>query len=81
MTGNDRSPVLPMDRVIAHELEIIGSHGIQAHRYPELFAMIEAGKLNPGKLIGRTISLEDSLSELPSMNTFRGTGITVIDRF
>ncbi|MGI9317430.1 MAG: zinc-dependent alcohol dehydrogenase family protein, partial [bacterium] len=81
MLGDVRSPTLPMDRVIADELEILGSHGIQAHRYAELLAMIRAGELRPELLIGNTISLEDALVELPRMNNFTGTGITVIDRF
>lgn len=81
MTGDHRSPRIPMDRVIADELEILGSHGIQAHRYAELLAMIRAGELRPGLLIGKTISLDDVLVELPRMNDFPGPGVTVIDRF
>ena len=81
MLADQRRPAVPMDLVIAHELEILGSHGIQAHRYPELLSMILAGKLAPQKLIGRTISLEESLTELTSMDSFRGTGIAVINRF
>ncbi|WP_026073039.1 zinc-dependent alcohol dehydrogenase family protein [Nodosilinea nodulosa] len=81
MVGNDRSPLLPMDKVIANELEILGSHGIQAHRYPQLLEMIKAGQLQPKRLIGRTISLEDSLIELPNMSNFGGVGVTVIDQF
>jgi alcohol dehydrogenase len=81
MTGDDRSPQLPMDRVIANELEILGSHGMQAHRYTELLAMIRAGELRPDLLVGRTISLENVLVELPRMNNFTDSGVTVIDRF
>lgn len=81
MTGKDSSPEVPMDRVIAHELEIIGSHGIQAHRYAELLAMIEKGELQPDQLIGKTINLEQAVRDLPEMNSFSSTGITVIDRF
>lgn len=81
MTGDDRSPKVPMDRVIADELEILGSHGIQAHRYADLLAMIRAGELRPGLLIGETISLDDVPVELPRMDDFPGTGVTVIDRF
>ncbi len=81
MVGGDRSPAVPMDRVIADELEILGSHGIQAHRYAELLAMVRAGELKPELLVGRTISLEDVLVELPGMNKSTGTGVTVIDRF
>lgn len=81
MLGDDRSVSLPMDRVIAEELEVLGSHGIQAHRYTELLAMIRAGDLRPDLLVGRTIGLEDVLVELPAMNSFKGTGVMVIDRF
>jgi alcohol dehydrogenase len=81
MVGDDSRQAVPMDRVIAGELEILGSHGIQAHRYAELLAMIRAGTLRPDLLIGKTISLEDAVVELPAMNNFKGTGVTVIDRF
>ncbi len=81
MVGDDSTPGLPMDRVIADELEILGSHGIQAHRYAELLEMIQSGELRPDLLVGKTISLDDALLELPAMNNFTGTGITVIDRF
>jgi hypothetical protein len=36
--------------------------------------MIQAGKLFPEKLIGKTISLEQSLDELVNMDSFSGTG-------
>lgn len=81
MAGDDRSPSLPMGRVLADELVILGSHGIQSHRYAELLDMIRAGELRPELLVGSTISLEDALVQLPGMNNFAGTGVTVIDRF
>ena len=81
MVGEDSRPPVPMDRVLADELEILGSHGIQAHRYAELLAMIRSGSLKPELLVGKTISLDDSLAALPRMNEFTGTGVTVIDRF
>ena len=81
MVGADRAPKLPMDRVLADELEILGSHGIQAYRYAELLAMIRTGALSPELLIGRTIGLDEVPVELPAMNEFATTGVTVIDRF
>jgi len=72
---------MPMDKIIANELEVVGSHGMQAHKYSVLLAMIQAGKLFPEKLVGKTISLEESLNELPNMDSFAGTGITVINEF
>ncbi len=81
MAGADAQAAIPMDRVISDELEIYGSHGMQAHRYPELLNMIKSGKLAPELLIGRTISLSQSVTELPKMDEFKGVGVTVIDRF
>ncbi|MEZ4765046.1 MAG: zinc-dependent alcohol dehydrogenase family protein [Calditrichia bacterium] len=81
MTGNHRHPKIPMGTVIANRLEIVGSHGLQAHKYPALLAMIAAGKLQPERLISKTISLTEAAIALTQMDSFSGTGITVIDRF
>jgi alcohol dehydrogenase len=81
MATEHRHAAVPMDRVIANELEILGSHGIQAHKYPEILHMIQAGKLHPEKLIGKTISLEESLEALVTMDSFPGAGVRVINRF
>jgi len=79
-SGQHQTPV-PIDKIIGRELEIIGSHGMQAHRYPEMLEMIGKGRLEPQKLIGKTISLDHSISELMDLNSFRATGVTVIDCF
>jgi len=81
LLGDQAEPALPMGRVIAYELEIFGSHGMQAHAYPELLDMITAGKLPLGKLIGRRIALDDAVAALASLASSPGKGITVIDRF
>jgi alcohol dehydrogenase len=73
--------VIPMDQVIANELELVGSHGMQAHRYPQMLAMIEKGQLRPQQLLGTTISLDQVPAELVKMNTFGRTGVTVVNRF
>jgi alcohol dehydrogenase len=81
MVADYSDPAVPMDKIIANELEIVGSHGMQAHKYPVMLEMIQAGKLSPEKLIGKTISLEESLEELVNMDSFGGTGVTVINKF
>ena len=81
MVGEHKHPRVPMDRVLAHELEIAGSHGIQAHRYPDLLAMIRAGRLQPGELVGRTVSLEEAVERLCGLDRSTDTGVTVIDSF
>jgi alcohol dehydrogenase len=81
MLGDHHHPAVPMDMVIAKELEIVGSHGMQAHRYPAMLGMINAGTLQPKKLIGKTITLDQAADELADMDSFKGTGVTVVDRF
>lgn len=81
MVEEDSQPKIPMDKVLANELEILGSHGMQAHRYAEMLEMIVAGKLSPERLIGKTISLEESISVLTSMHDFSTTGVTIITEF
>jgi len=81
MLADEKHPRIPMDQIIANELQIFGSHGIQAHHYPQLLSMIESGKLSPERLIGKTISLEESLTELTDMNSFQQIGVTVINEF
>ncbi|MEV4326755.1 zinc-binding dehydrogenase, partial [Microbispora rosea] len=67
---------LPMGRVIAHELEIAGSHGMAAHAYPPMLELIAAGVLRPDLLVTRTIGLDDA----PDALTRPGThpGVTMI---
>ncbi len=81
MVDDDRRPEIPMDKVIANELEILGSHGMQAFRYAEMLEMIGSGKLAPEKLIGKTITLEESIAVLTSMHQFSEAGVTVITEF
>jgi alcohol dehydrogenase len=81
MTGDHQHPRIPMDRVLADELEVIGSHGMQAFRYKEMLAMITHGKLMPEKLVGELISLEDSLDALAKLDQFSNIGMTVINKF
>ncbi|MDQ7914805.1 zinc-dependent alcohol dehydrogenase family protein [Pseudomonas sp. 102515] len=81
LLGDQATPALPMNLVIARELEILGSHGMQAHRYDVLMAMLRQGTLAPEKLIGREISLAESSAALMHLDSFAGTGVTVITRF
>ncbi len=80
-TAEHKHPKIPMDKVVAHEIEIIGSHGMQAFRYTEMFEMIKSGKLKPELLVGKTISLEKTPHALMNMNKFENVGVTVIDKF
>lgn len=81
MEAGQHKVAVPMDLIIGRELEILGSHGMQAHKYPEMLEMIRDGQLAPAKLIGKTISLDESPDELINMGRFPGSGVTVINSF
>jgi len=74
-----RSP-LPMDRVVAWELELYGSHGMASHDYPAMLAAVATGSLTPERLVGRTIGLDDAAAALAAMSgpaTVSGMAIIV----
>lgn len=81
MLAENSTPPIPMSKVIANELEILGSHGMQAHRYDAMLAMIQAGKLAPEKLIGKRIALEQSIEALVNIDKFETAGVTVVTEF
>ena len=81
MLGEHTTPQIPMAQVISHELEIYGSHGMQAWRYDAIMQMIAAGKIQPQKLINKRVSLEAAVPILMSMDKSTDIGITVIDQF
>ena len=70
---------VPMERVIGLELEVLGSHGMAAHAYPELLDLIVAGRLDPARLITRELSLDDAGDALATVG--REPGIAVVTRF
>ena len=68
-----------MSRVIAWELNVLGSHGMAAVDYPALLARIASGDLRPDSLIERVVGLEEAATLLPTMDRGAVTGMTMID--
>lgn len=79
LAGDQRDPALPMGAVIGHELEILGSHGMAAHAYPEMLRLIVSGRLPVARLIGEHITLAQAGPALAAMDAFPGAGVTVIE--
>ncbi|WBC15025.1 zinc-dependent alcohol dehydrogenase family protein [Micromonospora sp. WMMA1998] len=71
-------PALPMDLVIAYELELRGSHGMPAHAYPEMLRLVSAGVLRPGELVTRTIDLAAAPWALATMDRPTVAGMCLI---
>jgi len=72
---------LPIDLIVLKEVRIIGSLGMQAPRFPAMLQMVESGKLAPGKLVSKTVALEDAGAVLASMDQFATLGVTVINQY
>jgi alcohol dehydrogenase len=71
-------PALPMELVIAYELELRGSHGMAAHAYPELLRLVTAGVLRPSELITRTIGLDEVPDALTAMDGPAAGGMCLV---
>ncbi len=71
-------PRVPMDLVVGRELELLGSHGMAAHAYPEMLALVQAGRLRPDRLVSSRITLEQAPRALVAMSEGSPVGMTVI---
>ena len=70
---------LPMDRVIAYELAVLGSHGMPAHAYGPMMDLVATGRLRPDRLITGTIGLAATPAALSAMGTSPAAGVTMIE--
>ena len=76
--GDQAAPPVPMGAVIAKELELYGSHGMQPYGYHRMLDMIALGLINPKQLISDVVTLEQGAELLTRMDEFPNAGVTVI---
>jgi alcohol dehydrogenase len=79
LPGVDGHPAVPMDRVIAWELDVLGSHGMASVDYPGMLRLVEAETLRPQALVERVVGLAEGARLLPLVDTATPVGVTVID--
>jgi len=72
---------LPMDRLVAYELELYGSHGMAAADYPAMLELVTSGAVRLDALIGAVVTLDEAPAALTAMDRLEsaGAGITVVD--
>jgi alcohol dehydrogenase len=70
---------MPMARVIAWELDLLGSHGMAAVDYPEMLELVRSGALAPEKLRTNEIGLAIGTKALREMDLYNTPGITIIN--
>ena len=71
-------PRVPMGRVMGYELELLGSHGMAAHAYPEMLSLVTSGLLQPARLVTDVIGLESAATALTTMDRATTAGISLI---
>lgn len=79
LVGEGSSAELPVDRIVAYELALFGSHGIAARSYPEVFRLIREHSIPLERLTLGTVPLSGIPAVLASMTEFGGLGITLAD--
>ncbi|OHU01630.1 zinc-dependent alcohol dehydrogenase family protein [Mycobacterium syngnathidarum] len=79
LLGSAALTALPMDRVIAQELAILGSHGMPAVDYPAMLDLIASGALDPERLVTRVVGLDEAGAAMAAMDAPTGPGMTIIE--
>ncbi|HEY8415403.1 MAG TPA: zinc-dependent alcohol dehydrogenase family protein, partial [Thermaerobacter sp.] len=72
---------LPIDVIVAQELQIIGSLGNPHPDYRELLALVERGTLQPASLVSQTVRLDEASDVLQKMTEFGTLGFHIITEF
>ena len=80
MLGDASDTAVPMGRVLAYELALMGSHGMPAGDYGSMLDLVASGQLRPELLVGRVIALSEAGKTLAAMSQPpTGSGMTVVD--
>jgi len=77
LAGDERECRVPMAELISRELEIAGVHGMPVRGYPALLRLVASGSVDPARLIGRRIGLEEAGAALAAMDR-PAEGITIV---
>jgi alcohol dehydrogenase len=78
-TDAERGDVsLPIDWMTRWEVSWVSSRGMPPTRYDELLSMLEAGDLQPGRLVNREVGLADVSDRLAAMTDYETAGVEVV---
>jgi D-arabinose 1-dehydrogenase-like Zn-dependent alcohol dehydrogenase len=72
---------LPIDMIVAKEIQVMGSSGIPTSRYPAMFNLIESVQIDPSQLVSQRVSLDEAYGVIAGMSEYSNVGISVVDRF
>lgn len=62
--------------VVAKEIDVLGSHGMAAHAYPALLALVRSGRLDPSQILTQRVTLTEAGPALATMGS--QAGVTIV---
>jgi alcohol dehydrogenase len=80
-TGQHARVEIDMLSLYMGQLQMIGTRGMPAHRYPALLALIESGLLDVTPLVARQVGLSDVSAELAAFDGPMPPGTAVVTDF
>ena len=81
-TGEEGGEVsLPVDTMVMDEREFYGSYGAPPNEYDAILRMIEAGTVDPGRIVSETVALSAVPDTLERLDEFATVGIPVVSDF
>jgi D-arabinose 1-dehydrogenase-like Zn-dependent alcohol dehydrogenase len=72
---------VPIDEMVMREIQFLGTLGMQSHRYSAMLPLVAQGRLTPGKMVNREVSLSEVGQIFEDMTRFANPGIFVVTRF
>ena len=81
LVGEDSPTPLHLDRVVAYELEVIGSHGIARASFSEIFDLVLNSGIDLSALVNHEVTLDQGAHRLQTFDEHREPGVAVISSF
>jgi D-arabinose 1-dehydrogenase-like Zn-dependent alcohol dehydrogenase len=72
---------LPIDQMVINEIKMETTLGMPAHRFKSMLPLVAQGRLNPGRMVNREVSLSEVNSIFEDMSNFATTGTFVVTKF
>ena len=77
--GSLKEKTVPVDRIVALELRLAGSHGMAVDGYHQILADMAAGAYRPADLVARRVGLSEAARLLPKIPASDLAGVTIIE--
>ncbi len=72
---------IPVDTMVYKELTLVGSLGMAPHRFDAMIPMVVQGRLHPGKMVNKEISLSEVSGIFEDMTRSASSGTFVVTDF